>query len=358
MNPSILDSIEEIKELDSQNMLASIELLSEQMKSVFVEAQAVKIPASYAKAKQIVVCGMGGSALASHAIKTLFASKLSVPFEIINGYALPAYVGKQTLVLVSSYSGTTEEALSCFTLARKKKALLMSISSDGPLVQLSRKFKVPVLVFSTDKNPCRSPRMGLGYSLIGQLSLLAKVKCVPFSAKDLQRAVDVIARASDRFGVDTPTQKNPAKLLAAKTPGRSIWYVGAEHMVGSAHIGANQTNENAKRFAGYFAIPELNHHLMEGMMQPVANRDHVLMVLLQSALYDEKILKRFAVTRSVLERNTISYETVELIEKTAFEQVVEALVFTSYVSYYAALVEGIDPTAIPFVDFFKEELKK
>jgi fructoselysine-6-P-deglycase FrlB-like protein len=96
MSPAILDSIESIKELDSQNMLASIELLSEQMKSVFGEAQTVKIPASYAKAKQIVVCGMGGSALASHAIKTLFASKLSVPFEIINGYALPARFDKSS----------------------------------------------------------------------------------------------------------------------------------------------------------------------------------------------------------------------------------------------------------------------
>lgn len=358
MNPNILDDIVAIKALDSQSMLASIELLSLQMESVFHEAQAVKIPLAYRRAKQIVVCGMGGSALGAHVIKTLFASKLSVPFEIINGYALPAYVGKQTLVLVSSYSGTTEEPLSCFAAARKKKALVMTISSGETLAELSRKHRVPTLVFSTDKNPCRSPRMGLGYSLVGQLALFARLGYFIFTERDLKRSIDVVARASDRFGADVPTGRNLAKQLAAKTPGRSIWFVGSEHLVGNAHIGANQMNENAKRFAGFFVIPELNHHLMEGMMQPVANRDHVFMLLLESALYDERTIKRYGVTRAVLERNTIHHETLELLEKTALEQAVEALVFTSYLSYYSALVEGIDPTAIPFVDFFKEELKK
>lgn len=358
MTPAILDSIESIKQLDSQSMLASIELLCEQMESVFAEAHSVKMPVGYRRAKQIVVCGMGGSTLGAHVIKSLLFEKLPVPLEIVNGYELPAYAGRQTLVIVSSYSGTTEEALSCFTQARKKKTLLLAITSDGDLVQWSRKYRVPALVFSTDKNPCRSPRMGLGYSLVGQLTLLAKLGFTAFTARDLKRITDVVARASDRFGVDVPTETNLAKQLAAKTPGRSVWFVASEHLVGSAHIGANQMNENAKRFAGYFAIPELNHHLMEGMMQPVANRDHLLMLLFHSKLYDSRVSKRYGVTRAVLDRNTVHHETLELIEKTPLEQAVETLVFTSYLSYYAALVEGIDPTAIPFVDFFKEQLKK
>src|SRR5437667_170505 len=124
MNPAILDDIAAIKALDSQNMRASLELLHEQMKSIYFEAAQLTIPARYQRAKKIVVCGMGGSTLPAHIIKTVYAGNLAVPFEIVNGYHLPAYVGKDTLVIASSYSGTTEEAISGATEARKRGALL------------------------------------------------------------------------------------------------------------------------------------------------------------------------------------------------------------------------------------------
>lgn len=358
MNTAILDDIEAIKALDSQNMLASLELLAEQMKSVFFEAEPLKFSAAYKKARHIVVCGMGGSTLASHVIKTLYTHELTVPMEIVNGYMLPKYVGKQTLVIVSSYSGTTEEAVVLLNEARKRKALIVVITSGGKLAELAKKYKLPVLIFSTNNNPCGSPRMGLGYSLIGQLVIVAKTQGFRPLPQNLSPLLAVVARATDRWGVTQKTSRNPAKQLAVATPARSVWYVGAEHLVGNAHIGANQMNENAKRFAGFFVIPELNHHLMEGMMQPMKNSENVLFVLLESEVYDARIQKRFAITKTVLDKNNISHVSLMLSEKKPLEQAVEALVFTSYVSYYSALVEGIDPTAIPFVDFFKEQLKK
>lgn len=359
MNSAILDDISAIKALDSLNMLASLELLAEQMKSVLSEAEPLKLPSSYKKAKQVVVCGMGGSTLASHVIKVLYTNELAVPFEIVNGYTLPKYVGKQTLVLVSSYSGTTEEAVTLLLEARKRKAMVLVITSGGKLLELAKKHKLPALIFSTNNNPCGSPRMGLGYSLVGQLALFSKAGLIKdFQKRDLKIILEVIARAGDRWGVKQKTPENAAKQLAIKSSGRSIWYLGGEHLVGNAHIGANQMNENAKRFAGFFVIPELNHHLMEGMMQPLSNRESTLFVLLESGLYDKRIQKRFVITKTVLDKNGISYVSLMLSAKKPLEQVVEALVFTSYVSYYSALVEGIDPTAIPFVDFFKEQLKK
>jgi glucose/mannose-6-phosphate isomerase len=117
-------------------------------------------------------------------------------------------------------------------------------------------------------------------------------------------------------------------------------------------------NENAKRFAGYFLIPELNHHLMEGMMLPKSNQKDLLFVLIESTLYDEQIQKRYKITQSILDKNRIAYQVYQCQEKTKLAQVGEILLLTSYMSYYSALLEGIDPTAIPFVDFFKEQLKK
>ncbi len=357
MSKNILNNIEEIKKLDSKNMLGSLELLSEQVSEVFECAKKTKIPASYKKVKNIVVLGMGGSTLGAHILKSVFFNELKVPLEIINGYHVPAYVDKNSFVLVSSYSGTTEEPVYAMKEAMKRKAKLAIISSGGDLAKVSAAMKIPGLVFSINNNPCGSPRMGLGYSIVGQMILFSKAGLIKLTEKDIQKVLLTIKKYNDLFGVGNQVE-NPAKQLAQNLKNRSIWYVAAEHLSGNAHAAANQMNENDKRFAGYYLIPELNHHLMEGMFYPKSNPENIGFILFESALYDQRIQKRFEITKQVLDKNKIKYWSYVVQEKDNIGQAMELLVLGSYISYYGALLEGIDPTAIPFVDFFKEQLKK
>ncbi len=358
MNNTILDSIEAVKKLDSQNMLGSLELLSAQVAEVAAIAKKVAIPATYKKCNAIVVLGMGGSALGARIIKTVFAAELKAPLEIVNNYRVPKFVNKNTLVVVSSYSGTTEESIAGLKEALKRKAKVVIITSGGELQKAAARSKIPALVFTTNNNPCGSPRMGLGYSIVGQIALFAKMGALPSSVFNVNAIITVLKKFDAQFGVSNVSQNNTAKQIALSTDGRSVWYVASEHLGGSVHAAANQMNENAKRFAGSFLIPELNHHLMEGMMQPHTNSDSLLFVLIESALYDKRVQKRFAVTHDVLTKNNIRFVSYTLTEKTKLGQALEMLVLGSYVSYYAALIAGIDPTAIPFVDFFKAALKK
>ena len=152
--------------------------------------------------------------------------------------------------------------------------------------------------------------------------------------------------------------QTPAMQMAIAAKNHSIWYVASEHLIGNAHAAANQINENAKRFAGYFTLPELNHHLLEGMKYPQNNPDSLLFIFLESKLYDKRIQKRYAITKEVLKKNMIPFLTYTCDEKTPFGQAAEVLVMGSYLSFYLAVLEGIDPTAIPFVDYFKSEMKK
>ena len=117
-------------------------------------------------------------------------------------------------------------------------------------------------------------------------------------------------------------------------------------------------NENAKRFAGYFIVPELNHHLMEGAPYPESNKNDIKVVLLESGLYDKRVQKRYEVTKQVLENKKIQFSSYQCQENKKLLQACEALVLGSYASFYSAMLQGIDPTAIPMVDFFKEQLKK
>lgn len=353
----ILNNIDEIKKLDSKSMLGSLELLSAQVEEILLCAKNLKIPANYKKAKNIVVLGMGGSALGAHILKSVYFDKLKQPLEIVNGYHVPEYVNKDSLVIISSYSGTTEEPVLAMKEARKRKAKLVIITSGGDLAKVSAAAKIPGLIFSTNNNPCGSPRMGLGYSIVGQMILFSKAGLINLSPRDIKSIMMVLKKYDTEFGVSN-LSKNPAKEIAKNLFGKSMWYVGAEHLSGNVHAAANQANENAKRFAGYFLVPELNHHLMEGMFYPESNKNNLGFVLVESALYDNRVQKRFDITKKVLDKNDIKRWSYMTREKDKVSQVCEVLVFGSYVSYYGALLQGIDPTAIPFVDFFKEQLKK
>lgn len=357
MSQNILNDILEIKKLDSKNMLGSLELLSAQVGEVWDCAKNLKIPANYKNVKNIVVLGMGGSTIGAHILKSVFFNKLKAPLEIVNGYHVPEYVDKNSFVVVSSYSGITEEPVFAMKEAFKLKAKLAIITSGGDLAKFSLAAKIPALVFSTNNNPCGSPRMGLGYSIVGQMVLFAEAGLITLSPKDVKNIIAVLKKYDTEFCASN-VGKNLAKEMATNLFGRSVWYVGAEHLAGNAHAAANQTNENAKRFAGYFLVPEFNHHLLEGMIYPESNKSNLGFVLLESSLYDVRIQKRFDITKKVLDKNEIKHWSYTAQEKNKISQACEVLVFGSYVSYYGALLQGIDPTAIPFVDFFKNELKK
>ncbi|OGH68478.1 MAG: hypothetical protein A3I29_03960 [Candidatus Magasanikbacteria bacterium RIFCSPLOWO2_02_FULL_44_11] len=352
-----LDNRRDIEQLDSKKMLRSLELLGEQVREVLGQAKKVVIPKNYQACDTIVVLGMGGSTLGSHIIKSIFDKELSQPLEIVNGYHLPAYTNKKTLVVASSYSGNTEEVLSALKEAQKKKCKIMIITSGGELAAKAVKYKLPALIFTTKNNPCGSPRMGLGYSILGQMILLSRAGVIKLTPKTIKEILATLDTFIARFGVATPLAENPAKQLATQLDKRLVWYIGAEHLSGTAHTMANQLNENAKRFGRYFLIPELNHHLMEGLAHPQKNPEILSFVFLESSLYDPRVSKRFTITKDIVTKNKIPFTSYQAQSKTKLLQAVEVLVFGSYVSFYQAISGGLDPTAIPFVDYFKAALK-
>lgn len=353
-----LDNLEEIKKLDTKNMLGSLELLGKQVEQIWETAKKIKVPADYKNVKNVVVLGMGGSALGTHVMKSAFFDELKIPVELIGGYHVPDYVDENTLVLASSYSGTTEEVLFSMKEAKARGAKMLAISSGGELANWAVSNGIPSLVFTTENNPSGQPRMGLGYMIVGQLILFAKTGLLKISENELKDILEIIANCDKQFGVFNPAKHNLSKQFATAALERSVWYIASEHLAGNAHVAANQMDENAKRFAGYYFIPELNHHLLEGMLFPKSNKKDIVFVLFESGLYNDRVQKRYEVTKKVLDKNKIKFLSYKCQAKSKLAQVCEVLVLGSYTSFYSAMLEGIDPTAIPYVDFFKEQLKK
>lgn len=356
MPTHFLDTISALRRIDTQGMIDSIEQLADQYAQVQQDWRALKMPASVRGFDSIVLNGMGGSGLAAHVVQSVFRDSLRQPFDVVHGYTLPASVNRRTLYIVVSYSGNTEEPLATIAEARRRNAKIVVITKGGKLQARARQLGLPAYVFAERHNPCGQPRMGIGYNLLGLLMLLRSVGAIKLTETQLSAGQAVLRGSSDRIGVAVPLKSNPAKRLAVAVHGGIPIIVGAEFLEGSAHIVANQINENGKNFAMYFAIPELNHHLMEGLGHPAPRQSPLRFVFLDSRLYDPRNLHRVKLTRHILKEHHFVSSDVSLRARTPYEQVWESLAYGSYLSYYLALLNRVNPSPIPWVDYFKARL--
>jgi glucose/mannose-6-phosphate isomerase len=354
--PSILDSREKIKELDKSNVLGSVEALANQISDALDQVKEIVVPADYASAKNVVVSGMGGSVLGSYVIKNLFKSELKVPFEIVSHYDLPEYVNSDTLVLLSSYSGTTEETLSAATEAKERGAKVMVITSGGKLAELATTNNWPIYKIDPKFNPCNQPRLAIGYAVVGQMALFAKAGVIADQSASLQRVITNLKAMLESLTVES--KDSVAKHLAFASFDKQIVFVGAEHLIGAAHVINNQVNENAKTLTSEWHLPEFNHHYMEALSFPHLAKDTTIFFIFNSALYHKRIQKRALITKDLIEQKGYEVQTILATSETKLEQVFEIIQIGEFIAAYLPIIYGIDPTPIPNVDFFKAEMAK
>ncbi|PIR61668.1 MAG: hypothetical protein COU66_02575 [Candidatus Pacebacteria bacterium CG10_big_fil_rev_8_21_14_0_10_44_11] len=354
---TVLDSREAIAILDKSNMLGSVESLHKQLSHAWEATEKIEFAPS-AKITQVVVAGMGGSALGADVIKSLYKTELDVSFDIVRDYSLPAYVSENTLVILASYSGTTEEIVACAQEAIDKKAQIMVIAAGGTLIELAEKHHWAHYQIDPTYNPSAQPRMAIGYAVFGMICLLGKAGILSLTKAEVDQVAGVIQTTVEASGVEVPQESNPAKLLAYAMYDKRPIFVIAGFLEGAGHVVANQCNENAKAYADYKVIPELNHHLMEGLRFPSSNKSTHVFVLINSALYHPRCQVRMKLTQTIIEANHIETMKLELQAPTKLAQVFETIALVGFAGFYLSMIEGIDPSPIPFVDTFKDELAK
>ncbi|MFH1425907.1 MAG: bifunctional phosphoglucose/phosphomannose isomerase [Candidatus Kerfeldbacteria bacterium] len=349
---------ESISKLDSQQMLSSIEVLDKQCTDAWNATKGMEFHDAYKNISNIVLFGMGGSALGIHVVKTLFSDRLNVPVEIVNDYSIPATVNGQTLAVLSSYSGTTEEVVTVSKTILEKTKNVFVVATGGFLQEFSEEQHLPAYIFHPEFNPSNQPRMAVGYSVMAILGAFTSLGLLSVTDKEVEKMASFLQQLHETLGADVPEEQNPAKKIAAEINGRLPIFISSEFLVGSTHVFTNQVNENGKCFAGRFTIPEMNHHLIEGFQQPRESLDRLLFVFITSAFYHDRNQKRYEVTRGVVEKNGIAATEIKLTGANPFIQAFELLLFGSYVSFYLAILTQTDPSPIPNVDLLKNELKK
>jgi glucose/mannose-6-phosphate isomerase len=354
-----LNNVQKVLEGQGGDVVAiSVDALPKQLEQSFTEASQIVFPDEYKSATKIVVSGMGGSRFPSLILQFLFKDKLKIPYLINDDYILPSFVDKKTLVILSSYSGTTEEVLAIGKLAKEKGAMLAGMCAGGDVAEFLKKEGAPCYVFDPIHNPSGQPRIGFGYAVGGHIGLLIALGVVAVSKEDVDSAIGNLPALLSNLKLQVPIDKNPVKQLAQKLHEKYPYYIVSEFLTGVGNAVGNQTNETAKSISSFRVIPELNHHMMEGLKHPSVLKDLGVFVFFYSKLYSTPIQKRYAITKDVVEQNKLMTVWYELSGKTKIEQVFELMGVGSYLSMYLAALYGEDPTVIPFVDYFKEQLKK
>jgi glucose/mannose-6-phosphate isomerase len=352
-----IDSAEQIEKFDKANIVGSIRQLPMQLRQAWEDVRAEEVPSECPLAKNIVIAGMGGSALGGRIIDSLIPERSRVPIEVFTEFHIPSYVNENTLVIVSSYSGNTQETLSDAHEAIKRKAKVYAITTDGDLAELVEKEGIPNYKFSPKYNPSNQPRMALGYSIGAIIALLSKCEFVHITDEEIEEVTDLMDEFVKDFDIGVSSEKNIAKNITKNLKGKIPVLVASEHLVGSAHAFKNQLNENSKTFSVLFDIPELNHHLMEGLRNPALAKEYLKFLFFESELYSPSVKKRYPITKDVVEKNDVSFLTYKLVGEKKLHQIFELLVLGSFISFYLAALYEVDPSVIPWVDYFKKKLE-
>lgn len=338
-----------ISKIDKSNMQEVISSFPKQFSAGLAAAGNIKVSGDF---KQLVFCGMGGSALPGTILKTMNNfHNWPLRIKIHRTYNLPTDVNPQSLIFIISHSGNTEETISSYIQAKENNLSMVVITSGGKLAKLCKQDNTPLV-----KIPKTSiqPRQAVGY----QLSAIIKVLS---NSKIIQGWDQEIINLSKNLSINKLEAQG--KKLAKKIKGKIPIIYASNKYKALPYIWKVSFNENSKSpaFCNYF--PELNHNEMEGMAHEKESKHHKqpifhLLILQDKNSDHPRILKRMKATKDLLHKNSgLDAEFIELNKKDLLVKVFSNYILSQWTSYYLALEYETDPSPVNTVEEFKKKIK-
>src|SRR3989338_4086239 len=355
---SSLDSKDTIEQIDRHDMRKSIHEFSDQLKRAEEIGRSLSFEPDLAKGiNQIVFSGLGGSAIGADFVRSYLTYDLPIPILVNRHYKLPEYVDDKTLLIVSSYSGNTEETLSALKDGLKRKARILGISSGGELAHQAGKHSFPLIQIPGGF----SPRAALGFSVIPLLIALSKLGFrEAYRPEELKEAQVLIqSLAESHYGIDIPSQKNQAKQLAQSCFKKYVLiYSGVDYCDVAALRWRGQIEENAKAIASHHALPEMNHNELAGWENPAGLLKESVVFFLRDSSDHKRVQRRMDLTRSVIERMAGQVIEIQSQGKGLLARMFSLVYLGDWISFYLAVLYGVDPTPVEVIQYLKSELAK
>ena len=350
-----LDDLDRFKQLDSQNMLAEIDGLPDQLKSAWDLGQTQPLPAAN-DIQRVVISGMGDSALGADLLAALVLSTCSAPVIVHRDYGLPAFArGKGTLFIASSYSGDTEETLDSFESALKNDCTIVVISIGGEISKRAKAKNIPAWIF----NHKGQPRAALGFSFGLLLALFTRLNLIPDPSKDVDEAVSAMKKSQEKIRAEIPAALNPAKRYAGQLMGRWVTFFAAGILAPVARRFKYQINEISKAGANFEVLPEADHNTLAGTIHPEeVLMPHTMNLFLRAPADHRQNRQRIDLTKQAFMLEGLNTDFLGARGESLLAQMWTMILFGDYMAYYLAMAYGVNPTPVDAIENFKKAMKE
>lgn len=348
----ILDDPDQMRRIDQQNMLAHCTDAAAHYLEAWRNAQKIKL--EYPAPENIILAGMGGSAIGGELLKDYTRGTAKVPVEISRDYALPAYAGKKSLVILASYSGDTEETLSTFLDALKRRCMVYCVSSGGALIQYAEKLNVPHLKVQGGMQP----RAAMPYMLMPLFKCAQELGMAPKIADEFSEATKLLEKVSRDNGPAKPSSENFTKNLAANLSTLSPVVYGFGIYRGVALRFKQQFNENAKVPAKWEVFSELNHNETMGWESPKDLSKCFGVIFLRDKAEPIEIRSRIETTKALMQPSVANMFEVWAQGKGTLGKIFSTILVGDFTSVYLAYMRGVDPTPVNTVSVMKKRIEE
>ncbi|MCB0510416.1 MAG: bifunctional phosphoglucose/phosphomannose isomerase [Bacteroidetes bacterium] len=294
--------------------------------------------------QNIVICGLGGSGIGANFVKDVVYSKISIPLEIVKGYTLPAYVSEKTLVIISSYSGNTEETVACLEEAVNRNARVVGISSNGKVKELCLEHDLDFIEIPGGM----PPRACFGYSTIQLFRVATYFNLIEDNYRE---EFEGSAALIESFNAELDQSALAlAEELADKIP---VLYA-ADTIESVAIRWRQQINENGKQLCWHHVVPEMNHNELVGWRQ---KNEKLAVVFLRNEDDLKQVAKRMDLNAEVYKQYTPHIIEIWSKGKNFIETSSYLIQFGDYLSYHLSQLRGFDTTEVKVIDALKANLK-
>lgn len=305
--------------------------------------------------RRVIVVGMGGSAIGGQLAGQVVQHRSPVAVEVVRDSAVPE-TDEHTLIVIASFSGETEEALSALPVIAGRPGVKMVITRGGTLAREAALHDIPALIYSYEGEP----RSALGYGALLLLGVLRRVGTFPVQDAEIERALTEIESSCLRYHPDADPETNPTRSLAKQLRHRIPVVMADASLEGAAARWQTQLNENSKRWAFPGTLPEALHNLAEAVGTRGAGSDiddypfHV--ILLEDQTRPNRARARIDALQELLSDSGIEWTRVALRGSSHLSILLQACLAGDWVSYYLAIDEGIDPSPVPYITGLKQRV--
>jgi len=346
-----LDDLKLITEIDKSGMRRRLSDFPRQCEEAESLAKSLEFPFSSEDVENVVISGMGGSAIGGDILISYLRENLKIPAIVNRNYSLPAFVNEKTLAIVISYSGNTGETLASLNEAYEKRSKLIVITSGGTIEEFCSLNSIPIIKIKGGLQP----RESIGYIFIPLLILMDKTGFIESQHREISETIELLKLLSKGYAPESP--ENDAKRLALDIHGKIPLLYGIHGLTDSITLRWKcQFNENSKTPAFYNSFPELNHNEIEGWDTNHELGHNFFVVILRSEDEAENISRQIEITKTILSDRVGGIKEAWGKGNGRLARMFSLIYLGDFVSYYLAILNGIDPTPIRNIESLKKQL--